>query len=100
MRFFHAAAAVALAVSPLAAALAQEPVTGVANPEALFTDKDPKLNRNKQAAYHIMKDLLEANQWDKAGTWLTDKYIQHNPLAASGLKGVIYYFTQVAKRVP
>jgi predicted SnoaL-like aldol condensation-catalyzing enzyme len=100
MRFTTAALALSLASLPIGAVHAQEAVVGVADADALFKDKDPKLNRNKQAAYHIVKDLLEANQWDKAGTWLTDKYIQHNPLAASGLKGVIYYFTQVAKRVP
>ncbi len=27
---------------------AQEPVVGVDNPETLFHDKDPKLDRNKQ----------------------------------------------------
>jgi len=80
--------------------LAQEPVVGVENPEALFTDQDSVIHRNKQATFHIMKELLQCNQWDRAGEWLTDKYIQHNPNAASGLDGVIYYFTQVAKRVP
>jgi predicted SnoaL-like aldol condensation-catalyzing enzyme len=79
---------------------AQEPVVGVANAEALFTSKDPVLHRNKQAAYHIMKDLLEAGHWDKADQFLTKKYIQHNPNAASGLDGVVYYFTQVRKVQP
>ncbi len=101
MRCTTAALALGLTLFPIGAAVhAQEAVTGVADADALFKDKDPKLNRNKQAAYHIVKDLLEANQWAKAGTWLTDRYIQHNPLAASGLQGVIDYFTKVAKRVP
>ena len=30
-----------------------DPVVGVADPESLFTDSDPKLNRNKQAALGI-----------------------------------------------
>ncbi len=77
-----------------------DPVVPAPNPEALFTSKDPKLNRNKQAALHIMRELLKCNEWNRAGEWLTDKYIQHNPMAASGLKGVIYYFTEVAKRKP
>ena len=45
---------------------AQEPVKGVANPESLFTDKNATLNTNKQAALHIMKDLLQCNHWDEA----------------------------------
>ena len=36
--------------------------------------------------------------WSRAGEWLTDAYIQHNPVAASGLEGVINYFVNVAKR--
>ena len=37
---------------------AQEPVVAVADPEALFKDKDPQLNANKQLAVHFMRDLL------------------------------------------
>ena len=77
-----------------------DPVVPAPNPEALFTSKDPKLNRNKQAALHIQRDLLKCNQWADAGEWLTDQYIQHNPMAASGLEGVVYYFTEVAKHKP
>jgi predicted SnoaL-like aldol condensation-catalyzing enzyme len=77
--------------------VAQEPVVGVKDPESLFTDKDPALNRNKQAALRIMRELLQCNQWDRAGEWLTQRYIQHNPNAASGLAGVVAYFTQVMK---
>ena len=76
---------------------AQEPVVGVKDPESLFKDSDAKLNRNKQAALHIMRELLQCGQWDRAGEWLTDAYHQHNPNAASGLKGVVTYFTQVVK---
>jgi len=66
------------------AAIAQEAVVGAANPDALFTSPDPGLNINKQAAYHIMKDLLEANHWESADKWLTSDYHQHNPNVASG----------------
>jgi predicted SnoaL-like aldol condensation-catalyzing enzyme len=100
MKHRLALAALAAAFLAAGAAQAQEKVVGVANPDALFTSKDPKLNRNKQAAYHIQKDLLEANRWDEAGKWLTDRYIQHNPNAQSGLKGVVYFFTEVLKRKP
>lgn len=81
-------------------AVAQEPVVGVtgAAADALFTSKDPQLNINKQATYHIVKDLLEANHWDLANKWITERYIQHNPNVASGLAGVVKYFT--ATRTP
>lgn len=93
-----AAAAAGLVAIP--AAQAQEAVVGVANPEALFHDKNPKLDRNKQAAYHIEKELLECGEWDKAGMWLTKAYHQHNPQAKSGLDGVVYFFTKVMKVKP
>lgn len=77
-----------------------DPVVAHPDPESLFTSKDKQLNRNKQAALRIMRELLQCNQWDRAGEWLTDKYIQHNPMAASGLAGVKKYFLEVAKRKP
>jgi predicted SnoaL-like aldol condensation-catalyzing enzyme len=79
----------ALAVVPLTA---QEPVRGAANPESLFTDKDPTLNANKQAALHIMKELLQCNHWDEADKWLTARYVQHNPNVASGRDPVVKFF--------
>ena len=93
-----AAVIVSVLVSMAPGLQAQEPVVGVKDPESLFKDSDPVLNRNKQAALHIMRELLQCNQWDRAGEWLTERYIQHNPNAASGLKGVVTFFTQVMKR--
>jgi predicted SnoaL-like aldol condensation-catalyzing enzyme len=74
---------------------AQEPVVGVADADALFHSKNAKYEKNKQAAYHIMKELLEANHWEMADQWITERYIQHNPQAASGRAGVVKFFTEV-----
>jgi predicted SnoaL-like aldol condensation-catalyzing enzyme len=79
---------------------AQDAVKAAADPEALFTSPDPKLNKNKQAAKRIVVDLLEASHWDDAGKYLTTRYIQHNPNAKSGLDGVVYFFTKVMKAQP
>jgi predicted SnoaL-like aldol condensation-catalyzing enzyme len=92
-----AAVATLLAIAP---AHAQEPVVGVPDAEALFTSPDPKLHRNKQAAYHIQRDLIESGHWEMADRWLTERYIQHNPNAASGRAGVVAFFTQVLKVQP
>jgi predicted SnoaL-like aldol condensation-catalyzing enzyme len=71
---------------------AQDPVVGSSDPESLFTSKDPKLHTNKQAAMHIMRDLLEARRWDEAPQWLTERYIQHNPCCANGRQTVMDFF--------
>ena len=38
----------------------------------------------KQVAYHIEKDLLQCGRWSEADRWLTERYIQHNPMVGSG----------------
>jgi len=79
---------------------AQTPVTGVADAEKLFHSKNPMQEKNKQAAYHIMKELLEANHWEMADQWLTERYIQHNPQAQNGRDAVVKFFTVVRKKTP
>ena len=73
-------------------AAAQDPVVGSSEPESLFTSRDPKLHTNKQAAMHIMRDLLEAGRWNEAPQWLTERYIQHNPCCANGRQTVMTFF--------
>lgn len=73
------------------------PVTAAEVSEPLFTSPDPQLHRNKQAAYHIARDLLEAGHWDQADRWLTERYIQHNPNARSGRAATVEHFTRVLK---
>jgi len=75
-----------------AVAFAQEPVKPADDVDALFKDKNKKLNEMKQAAYHIEKDLLQCNHWDEADKWLTERYIQHNPMVGSGRAGVVKFF--------
>ena len=81
-----------IAVLLAAPLLAQAPVVGSADPESLFTSKDPRLNANKQVVLHIMRDLLEANHWADAPKYLTKEYIQHNPNIQSGLESVMKFF--------
>lgn len=93
-----AVALVAPLLPPLA--LSQEAVVAAADKEALFTSPDPQLNANKQVAYNIIRELLEANQWDRADRYLTERYIQHNPNAASGRDAVVDFFTNTLKVKP
>jgi predicted SnoaL-like aldol condensation-catalyzing enzyme len=86
-------AVVVFVLGGAAAARAQAPVVGHADPESLFTSPDPKLHANKQVVLHIVRDLLEAGHWSEAGKYLSDRYIQHNPNVASGLEPVMKFFS-------
>ena len=74
------------------------PVVGAPDPTALFKDKDKTLNKNKQAAMHIVIDLLAYGHWNEADKWLTDKYIQHNPNFGSGRAPIMAAFGKNAPR--
>lgn len=101
MRRFIKGAALSLALAfPATGAGAQEAVTVAPDVEALFTSPDPQLHANKQVVYEIIRVLLEAGQWDRADEYLTERYIQHNPNAASGRAGVVTFFTEVLKVEP
>ena len=83
-----------------AALMAQEAVVAAKDPDALFSSRDPALNANKQAVYHILKDLLEANHWELADKYLAPEYHQHNPMVATGRDAVVHFFTEVIKAKP
>src|SRR5580700_12347144 len=74
------------------------PVVGAADPTALFKDKDKTLNKNKQAAMHIVIDLLAYGHWNEADKWLTERYIQHNPGFSSGRQIIMTAFGKAAPR--
>jgi predicted SnoaL-like aldol condensation-catalyzing enzyme len=98
VRFRAIAIALSLILLASAGLAGQAPVTGVADPESLFSDPDPKLHANKQVVLHIVRDLLECNHWDQADKWLTPEYIQHNPLVVSGRDAVVKFFGNRPKK--
>ena len=104
MRITLAGAMLALAMAGTAPmvsmAHAQEAVVAAPNKEDLFTSADPQLHANKQVVYHIVRDLLEANHWDLADQFLTERYLQHNPNVPSGRDTVVQFFTEVLKLAP
>jgi predicted SnoaL-like aldol condensation-catalyzing enzyme len=55
-------------------------------------------HRNKQAAMHIVIDLLAYGHWNEADKWLTERYIQHNPAFPSGRQTVVTAFSKTAPR--
>ena len=81
-------------------ALAQERVVGAADPDALFHSSDPKLDANKQVAYHIFKDILEGSNVEAIDKYLTARYIQHNPNIPSGHDGLRKMLSMVKPKPP
>ena len=65
-------------------AFAQEAVRGNPDHEALLASSDPKLAANKRLVYDFWREVFEAGHVELAPKYMTETYIQHNPLVASG----------------
>lgn len=59
--------------------------------EALLASPDPRLAANKRLVYDMYRIVLQAGLADRAGEFIAERYIQHNPNAGQGLKGVQDY---------
>ena len=62
-----------------------------ADHEALLQSDDPRLAANKRLVYDMYRIVLEAGLADRAGEFIAEDYIQHNPNAGQGLAGVQDY---------
>jgi predicted SnoaL-like aldol condensation-catalyzing enzyme len=71
------------------------PVTGTTDPveqRKMLEDEDPQLAANKKLVYDMWRTLLNAYQIDRAGEFIHQDYIQHNPMANTGLAGMQAFF--------
>ena len=59
--------------------------------EALLASPDPRLAANKRLVYDMYRIVLQAGLAGRAGEFIAGDYIQHNPNAGQGLKGVQDY---------
>ena len=58
---------------------------------ALLASPDPRLAANKRLVYDMYRIVLQAGLADRAGEFISDGYVQHNPNAGQGLEGVQDY---------
>ena len=58
---------------------------------ALLASPDPKLAANKKLVYDMYRIVLQAGLWERAGEFIREDYVQHNPQAGQGLAGVQDY---------
>ena len=77
-------------------------VPPVENPDhgSSLASNDPQLKANKRLVYDMWRTLLDAQQVEEAPKYLHKDYIQHNPLAATGLDGFLDFFRKIAKPQP
>lgn len=68
--------------------------------EGAITSTDAQLQKNKQLVYDMWRILLDAQQVEEAPKYLAQDYIQHNPLANTGLDGFMTFFRMIAKPQP
>lgn len=67
---------------------------------ALLASDDPKLAANKRLVYDMYRIVLQAGLWERAGEFIADDYVQHNPNAGQGLAGVQDYIRKTRPERP
>lgn len=90
------AAAVLLAGCAANAQEESRPMTAIppavaSDHEALLASPDPRLAANKRLVYDMYRIVLQAGLAGRAGEFIREDYIQHNPNADQGLAGVQDY---------
>ncbi len=82
--------------------LAGTPVTAIAPAlqSQFLQSTDPQLAANKKLVFDFWREVIDAGQLDKAATYLTEGYIQHNPNIADGRAAFVVYFAQFSKPSP
>ena len=67
---------------------------------ALLVSPDPRLAANKRLVYDMYRIVLQAGLAGRAGEFIAEDYIQHNPNAGQGLKGVQDYIRKTRPERP
>jgi predicted SnoaL-like aldol condensation-catalyzing enzyme len=68
--------------------------------DALLASSDAQLAANKRLVYDMYRIVLQAGLWRRAGEFICDDYVQHNPNAGQGLAGVQDYIRKTRPQRP
>ncbi|WP_241657382.1 nuclear transport factor 2 family protein [Aurantiacibacter suaedae] len=68
--------------------------------EALLASDDPQLAANKRLVYDMYRIVLQGGYADRAGDFIREDYVQHNPNAAQGLAGIEDYIRSTRPERP
>ena len=61
--------------------------------KAMLESGSPQLVANKKIVYDLWRKVVVARHIDQTKNYIKEEYIQHNPNAATGLAGVMAYFS-------
>ena len=67
---------------------------------ALLASADPRLAAHKRLVYDMYRIVLQAGLWRRAGEFIREDYVQHNPNAGQGLTGVQAYIRKTRPERP
>ncbi len=65
-------------------AVAQLPVEVHPKQAELLPSADTQLAANKRLAFDFWREVIQARHADRAGTYVADTYVEHDPTGASG----------------
>lgn len=79
-------------------AMAQVKVVPLGDHATLLKSSDARLAQNKKIAYDFWREVIEAGHVELAEKYMTENYIQHNPMIPTGRKAFIEFFSRMPKR--
>ena len=82
------------------ASQAQVVVQANSNHEQLLASPDARLAANKRLVYDFWREVFEAGHMEKAGKYMAELYIQHNPNVPTGRAAFVKFFSKFAKPKP
>jgi predicted SnoaL-like aldol condensation-catalyzing enzyme len=81
----------------LAPAFAQVPVTANADQLQMLESNDTKLAANKRLVYDFWREVFEGGHMELADKYMSEAYIQHNPMVPTGRAAFIDAFSKRVK---
>lgn len=76
---------------------AQLPVVATEDQKALLRSDDPQLQENKKLVYNFWLEVFQTRDMEKAPEYMTEDYMQHNPLVETGRKPFTDFFGKFEK---
>jgi predicted SnoaL-like aldol condensation-catalyzing enzyme len=66
----------------------------------MLASSDPQLAANKKVCYDMYRIIVRARCIDQCEQYMRDDYMQHNPNAETGIKGLRDFFSKLPHPLP